>query len=101
VRTRGPARDTQRVADEAGRERSWWQTLPGAVTALAGLVTAITGLLVALNQLGVWDEDSPTLTTVATSGAPATTDGETTTGGEPRLHRVVFPRGSKATLGGV
>jgi hypothetical protein len=34
-------------------ERSWWQTLPGILTAIAGIITAITGLIVALYQQGL------------------------------------------------
>jgi len=34
-------------------ERSWWQTLPGILTAIAGIITAITGLIVALQQFVV------------------------------------------------
>jgi hypothetical protein len=32
---------------------SWWQTLPGVLTAIAGLITAVAGLLVVLLQTGV------------------------------------------------
>jgi len=32
--------------------RSWWQTLPGLLTAAAGTITALTGLFVALHQVG-------------------------------------------------
>ena len=31
---------------------SWWQTVPGTLTALSGVFTAVAGLLVALNQVG-------------------------------------------------
>jgi serine/threonine-protein kinase len=35
----------------AGDERhSWWQTLPGILTATAGLLTAVTGLYIAISQ---------------------------------------------------
>jgi len=34
-------------------ERSWWQTLPGILTATAGIITAITGLIVAIQQFMV------------------------------------------------
>ncbi|HEX9320569.1 MAG TPA: hypothetical protein VF913_00415 [Xanthobacteraceae bacterium] len=33
---------------------SWWQTLPGVLTAVGGLLTAVTGLVLALNQIGVF-----------------------------------------------
>ena len=32
---------------------SWWQTLPGVLTAIAGLITAVAGLLAVLLQTGV------------------------------------------------
>ena len=32
---------------------SWWQTLPGVLTAIAGLITAVAGLLAVLVQTGV------------------------------------------------
>jgi hypothetical protein len=33
---------------------SWWQTLPGILTATAGIITALTGLLVVLYQAGLF-----------------------------------------------
>jgi len=40
--------------DDSGRSKgSWWQTLPGILTATAGLLTAIAGLVVALSQIGL------------------------------------------------
>jgi hypothetical protein len=35
------------------KAQSWWQTLPGLITAIAGTITAIAGLLAALNQVGL------------------------------------------------
>ena len=35
--------------------KSWWQTLPGVLTALAALVTAVSGLLIAVHQTGWLD----------------------------------------------
>jgi hypothetical protein len=40
------------MADDSKGPR-WWQTMPGALTAVAGVLTAVTGLLVALHQVGV------------------------------------------------
>jgi hypothetical protein len=40
------------MADDSKGAR-WWQTIPGALTAVAGVLTAVTGLVVALNQVGV------------------------------------------------
>jgi uncharacterized protein YecT (DUF1311 family) len=33
---------------------SWWQTLPGVLTAVGAVLTALTGLILALNQIGVF-----------------------------------------------
>jgi hypothetical protein len=34
--------------------QSWWQSLPGVITATGGLLTAITALVVALHQAGIF-----------------------------------------------
>jgi hypothetical protein len=39
--------------ETSGSKGSWWQTLPGILTATAGLLTAIAGLVVALSQVGL------------------------------------------------
>ena len=39
------------------RRTSWWQTLPGILTATATVITAVTGLVVVLAQLGVFSGD--------------------------------------------
>ncbi|RDI99405.1 hypothetical protein DVT68_00640 [Dyella solisilvae] len=53
---------------------SWFQTLPGVLTAVAGLLTAITGLVLGLNQAGLFRRSdpapSPTVQTVQ-KDAPA------------------------------
>ena len=38
---------------------SWWETVPGILTATAGAITAIGGLLLALNQIGLIGGDTP------------------------------------------
>lgn len=38
---------------------SFWQTLPGLITAFAGLLTAVGGLIVVLMQLGVIGKAEP------------------------------------------
>jgi hypothetical protein len=35
-------------------ERSWWQTLPGILTAIAGIITALTSLIAILYQAGLF-----------------------------------------------
>jgi len=37
---------------EERKPQSWWQTIPGLLTAAAGIITAVTGLIVALSQTG-------------------------------------------------
>ncbi|MGH3022072.1 MAG: hypothetical protein ACRDNI_00315 [Gaiellaceae bacterium] len=83
------------MADEATPSRHWWQTLPGALTAIAGLITAITGLVIALNQLGVFgdEEDAASPAAVVTSSDPPAT------GGEPADYAVSFPQGTAVTIG--
>ena len=41
--------------DQERNSKSWWQTLPGILTAIAGIITAVAGLLVALNQTGFFE----------------------------------------------
>lgn len=36
------------------KNQSWWQTMPGILTALAGLVTAVAALIGVLNQSGMF-----------------------------------------------
>jgi hypothetical protein len=43
--------------DEAPKSSSWWQTLPGILTATAGIITAISGLLVVLYQSPLFKSD--------------------------------------------
>lgn len=42
--------------EDRPKEKSWWQTVPGVLTATAGIITAVTGLIVALNQTAGWQE---------------------------------------------
>ena len=44
--------------DEAPKSSSWWQTLPGILTATAGIITAISGLLVVLYQSPLFKSDT-------------------------------------------
>ncbi|MFD2937396.1 hypothetical protein [Spirosoma flavum] len=41
------------MKNDPARPSSWWQTLPGILTAIAATITAITGLVAALNQTGL------------------------------------------------
>jgi len=58
------------MAEEPSKPQSWWQTLPGILTAVAALITAVTGLIVALNQAGALPRRS---STISTSPTPSTT----------------------------
>lgn len=53
-----------------GDKPSWWQTLPGVLTAIAGIITAVTGLIVGVYQSGLI-KPSRTETVAASSLAPA------------------------------
>lgn len=53
-----------------GDKPSWWQTLPGVLTAIAGIITALTGLIVGVYQSGLI-KPSRTDTVAASSSVPA------------------------------
>jgi hypothetical protein len=46
---------------EQPKPQSWWQTLPGILTATAAFTTAITGLVVALHQAGFFQDVTKSL----------------------------------------
>lgn len=53
---------------------SWWQTLPGVLTALAGVITAVSGLVALLYQNGVLGHKGDAATaTQASAGASVST----------------------------
>ncbi|MBL8190197.1 MAG: hypothetical protein JNK38_19430 [Acidobacteria bacterium] len=66
---------------EPAKSQSWWQTLPGILTAVAAIITATTGLIVALNNAGVFSRDtelvSPTPTPTAVLSVSTSTMSET------------------------
>src|SRR5262245_41920021 len=65
------------MAGEPPKPQSWWQTLPGVLTAVAGIITAATGLIVALNQAHVFPlrektaPSTPTPTAISSDDKPA------------------------------
>lgn len=65
------------MPDEPSKSHSWWQTLPGILTAVAAILTASTGLIVALNNIGVFSRESkpispsPAPTVVMSASTPA------------------------------
>ena len=74
------------MAEESPKHQSWWQTLPGILTAVAGIITAATGLIVALNQAGVFhgkektDSSTPTPAVTSSPGTSTKPAGEGVTG---------------------
>ena len=42
---------------EEKRSQSWWQTVPGILTATGGVITAVATLIGVLNQSGVFDDE--------------------------------------------
>lgn len=67
-------------------EQSWWQTLPGILTAVAGCITAITALIAALNQAGVFKEEKAP--PIVSSAPVATPDGNVP---EPNTKKPAVP----------
>ena len=97
---------------------SWWQTIPGILTALAGIITSGAGLLAALHQAGIIGrgDQPPTQLNQASKeqadkveSAPSVASGTTTdpspslssqapkpiTGAQPK-YAVTFPSGNEA-----
>jgi hypothetical protein len=87
--------------------RSWWQTLPGMLTAIAALLSAITGLVVAVRQLRSDDNRSSQAPAAATanpdngSGGPAVSgeSDNTPSAGASSPYAVRFPSGTSARVG--
>lgn len=71
------------MSGEPPKSQSWWQTLPGIMTAVAAIITATTGLIVALNNAGAFSRDtemaSPTPTPAAVLSVSPSTKPETST----------------------
>ncbi|MES1998189.1 MAG: hypothetical protein V4446_02640 [Pseudomonadota bacterium] len=77
--------------DEAPKSSSWWQTLPGILTATAGIITAVSGLLVVLYQSPLFKSDikpdsahSPAASVVAS--APDAPDASTPQASTARIN---------------
>ena len=74
------------MPDAPPKSQSWWQTLPGILTAVAGFITATTGLILALNQIGAFSRESksaspgPTTTAIQSAGTPARSEPGAVTG---------------------
>jgi hypothetical protein len=95
---------TQDLEPKAESRTSWWQTLPGVVTAIAALLTAAGGLILALSQAGLLNRGhgqpapTPPAATVAAE-APAAPAPQAPAPQAPGAQAVSFPAGAKVTLG--
>jgi len=71
--------------DDQPRSTTWWQTLPGILTAVAALLTAVGGLILAFHQAGLFDRSSQksdplrseTVKSSAMTADPSKTSGST------------------------
>lgn len=86
------------------RKPSWWQTLPGVLTAVAAILSAITALVVAVAQLPWFRSHKPgardtTLETTPTQPQERKSPGAVTSPSvpEPR-HERAFPRDSQVRV---
>ena len=94
---------------DGGNGKSFWQTLPGMLTAAAGLITAITGLIVAVQQLRPSHSDAGgTAPSTVPADAPPTTGAASTaltttratvTGGATHEAAAVVLQGRRARIG--
>ncbi len=88
-------------------DRSWWQTLPGILTAIAALLTAITGFVVAMQQLRPTASVAPTPRALVATTAPGRSDGPggagaavgTATTAGATAYQVSLPSGGTAIVG--
>ena len=91
---------------EAG-SRSWWQTLPGMLTAAAALISAVTGLVVAVQQLRGSDHSSNASPSAGEAGSATTADRPAASSGgtrapatgTARASKVSFPLGRSVRIG--
>jgi hypothetical protein len=87
-------------AKPAPTPTSWWQTLPGILTATAGVLSALTALVAALHQTGWLGEpakaESPSGDKVVSAASGANPAGQATASGVARGTQVLAP-GAQAT----
>jgi len=60
---------------DASKATSWWQTLPGIITAVTATLTALTGLIVAVNQTGWFGPRTPPAVTTSSAPPPSAPPG--------------------------
>jgi hypothetical protein len=58
------------MTEEPSKSQTWWQTLPGILTAVAATITALTGLIVALHQSGLFSWMQKPVTSNPTTNSP-------------------------------
>ena len=98
------------MSEEPGDQvdRSWWQTLPGMLTAAAALISAVTGLVVAVQQLRGNDHSSSgESSSVAQTNTSPTGNGSVSSSGAGNTSpteaataaRVGFPSGRSVRIG--
>jgi hypothetical protein len=79
-------------------KESWWQTLPGIVTAIAGAITAVGGLLLTLNQIGWIGGGSASASRPAEPSAAITASAEGSAASLPSRYTVEFTGSTEATV---
>ena len=77
---------------------SWWQTLPGIVTAIAGAITAVGGLLLTLNQIGWIGGGSDGASQPAEQPAAITASSGGSAASLPSRYTAEFTAGTEATV---
>jgi len=96
---------------EGPSRQSWWQTLPGILTATAAVITALTGAILGLYQVGVFTgggrpapqahsttapQAQPTVPQGSNASAPSPMP---VSNAAPAQYSVMFPAGTEATAG--
>lgn len=97
-------------SDSQSESKSWWQTLPGLLTAGAAIITAITGLLVAVNQAGLFrhSRQHPVQVQSKTEGSAGSSDAGVgasavagVSGAGPSSRQLMVPGNAEARTGQV
>ena len=81
----------------SSENESWWQTLPGIVTAIAGAITAVGGLLLTLNQIG-WIGGSSDVATSTEQPAATTASSGGSAASRPSAYTAEFSAGTEARV---
>ena len=80
------------------KKESWWQTLPGMLTATAGIITAVGGLLLVLHQVGLLGGKSapaaPAATSQSVSDSTTPISSPAASASNDTKYSVTFPSGT-------